>query len=98
MAVDERHGGRLAVGKLDGEPQAEVRAGEAQLVLADLVEEPRAVAQNHRNAGDRVPDHVAKAAQAGEGDADLVPVRVQRHVSGVPMASRRWALGAMVPE
>ena len=32
-------GGRLAVGKLDGEAQAEVRAGEAKLVPADLVEE-----------------------------------------------------------
>ncbi len=82
MAVDESDGGRLAVGKFDGEAKAEARTGQAQLVLADLVEEPRAVAQDDGHAGDRVPDHVAKAAQAGEGDADLVPVGVQRQFFG----------------
>jgi hypothetical protein len=83
--------GGLAVGKLDGEAQAEARAGQPQLVLADLVEEARAVAQNDGRAGDRVPDHVAKAAQAGERDADLVPVRVQGHV--VRGADGQQALG-----
>ena len=82
VAVDEGDGGRLAVGELDGEAQAEARAGQPQLVLADLVEEARAVAQKDGNAGDRVPDHIAKAAQAGEGEADLVPVGVQRQVFG----------------
>ena len=90
MAVDEGDGGRLAVGKLDGEAQAEVRAGEAQLVLAHLVEEARAVAQDDGDAGDRVPDDVAKAAQAGEGDADLVPVGVEGHV----VWACRWRAGA----
>ena len=82
MAVDEGDGGRLAVGKLDGEVQAEVRAGHAQLVLAHLVEEARAVAEDDGNAGDGVPDDIAEAAQAGEGDADLVPVGVEGHVVG----------------
>ena len=53
MAVDEGDGGRVAVGKLDGEAQAEMRAGHAQLVLAHLVEETRAVAKDDGNAGDR---------------------------------------------
>ena len=80
MAVDERHRGGAAVRKLDRQPQPEARPGQAQLVIADLVEQTRPVAENHRHAGDRVPDDVAKAAQAGEIDADPVPVRVQRHI------------------
>ena len=82
MAVDEGDSGRLAVGKLDGEMQAEVRAGHAQLVLAHLVEEARAVAEDDGNAGDGIPDDVAEAAQAGEVDADAVPVGVEGHVVG----------------
>ena len=53
MAVDECDGGRVAVGKFDGEAQAEVRAGHAQLVLAHLVEDARAVAKDDGNAGGR---------------------------------------------
>jgi len=49
------------------------------LCFSHFTEEPRAVAQNDRDAGDRVPDHVAKAAQPGEGNTDLVPLRVQGH-------------------
>ena len=82
VAVDERHGGRLAVRKFDRQPQAEMRAGQAQLVLAHLVEKPRSVAKDHGNARNRIPDHVAEAAQAGECHADAVPIRVQGHVVG----------------
>ena len=49
-------------------------------MLAHLVEETRAVSQHDRSAGDRIPDHVAKAAEAGKRKADLIPVRVKRHV------------------
>jgi hypothetical protein len=80
IAVDEGHRGRVAVRKLYGEAQPEMRAGQSEFVLADLVEEACAVAQDYGDAGDRVPDHVAKAAQTGERDADPVPVRVQRHI------------------
>ena len=80
MAVDEGYCGRLAVRKLDGEPQPEMRAGQSEFVLADLVEEACAVAQDYGDAGNRIPDHVAKTAQTGERDADPVPVRVQRHI------------------
>ena len=59
-----------------------MRPGDAQLVFADLVEEPGSVAQNHGHARHRVPNHIAEAAQPGEGHADPVPVRVQRHVLG----------------
>ena len=85
--------GALAVGELDGEAQAEVRAGEAQLVLAHLVEEARAVAENDGDAGDRIPDHVAEAAQAGEGNADAVPVRAEGDVVGG--ADDEQALGGL---
>ena len=80
MAVDESDSRRLAVRKLDRQAKAEARAGQSQLVFADGVEEPRPVAQDDGHAGNRVPDHVAKAAQAGERNADLVPVRSQRQV------------------
>ena len=82
MSVDEGDGGRLAVGKLDGEAKAEVGSREAQLVFADLVEEARAVAKDHGHCGDGIPDHVAKAAQARERGVDAVPVGVQGHVLG----------------
>ena len=81
MAVDEGDGGRVAVRKLDGEAQAEARAGHAQLVLAHLVEDARAVAEDDGNAGGRVPDDVAEAAQAGEVDADRVPIGVEGDVA-----------------
>ncbi len=93
MAVDEGDGGRVAVRKFDGEAQAEVRAGHAQLVLAHLVEDARAVAEDDGNAGGRVPDHVAEAAQAGEVDADRVPIGVEGDVVGSSdgeEALRRW--------
>jgi len=82
MAVDERDCGGLAMRKLDGKAQVEMRACEPELVLAHLVEETRAVAQHDRGAGDRIPDHVSEATQAGKRKADLIPVRVQRHVAG----------------
>ena len=82
MAVDEGDGGRLAVRKLDGEAQAEARARHAKLVLAHLVEDARAVAEDDGNAGGGVPDDVAEAAQAGEVDADRVPVGVEGDVIG----------------
>ena len=47
---------------------------------------------------DGVPDHVAKAAQAGEGEADLVPVGVEGDVVGCADESRRWAERAITPE
>ena len=62
--------------------QAEVRAGQAQLVLAHFVEEARAIAEDHGHARHRIPDHVAKAAQAGELGADAVPVGVEGDVVG----------------
>ena len=68
------------MGKFDGEMEAEVRTGEAQLVGADLVEEASAVAQNDGDAGDWIPDDIAKATQSGEGDADLVPIGVEGEV------------------
>jgi hypothetical protein len=77
MAVDEGDGGSLAVGEFDGEAEAEARAAEVEFVLAHLVEETRAVAEHDGGAHDGVPNHVAKAAQAGEGEADLVPIGVQ---------------------
>ena len=49
-AVDEGHGGGLAVGELDGEAEAEARTAEAELVLAHLVEETRAVAEQDGDA------------------------------------------------
>src|ERR1700722_3443825 len=70
------------MGKLNSEPQPEVRSGQAKLVLADLVEEASAIPQNYRDAGDGIPDRVAKPAQSGEIHADLVPVRMQSHVVG----------------
>ena len=79
MPVDEGDGGGLAVGKLVGEAQAEARAGHAELLPAHFVEELRSIAQENRLAGDRVPDHVAEAAQAGKIDAHLVPVRMLGH-------------------
>ena len=82
MAVDEGDGGRVAVGKFDGEAETEVRASHAQLVLAHLVEDARAVAKNDGNAGGRIPDHVAETAQAGEVDADGVPIGMEGDVAG----------------
>ncbi len=61
MAVDESDGGRVAVRKLDGEAQAETRAGHAELVLAHFVEDARAVAEDHGNAGAGIPDDVAES-------------------------------------
>ena len=90
MAVDEGDVGGLAVGELDGEAQTEAGAGHAQLVFADFVEEAGAVAQDDGDARYRVPDHIAKPAQAGEGDADAVPVGVEGHV--VRGADRQQAL------
>ena len=72
--------GALAVGEFDGEAEAEARASEAELVRADLVEEASAVAEQDGDAGDGVPDDVAKAAQAGEGETDLVPVGVEGEI------------------
>ena len=74
MTVDQGDRGRLPVGKLDGEPHSEVRADEAKFLPADLVEQAGAVAQDDRHARNRIPDHVAKAAQAGEWNGDLIPV------------------------
>ena len=91
VAVDEGDGGGLAVGEFDGEAEAEARAAEAELVRADLVEETRAVAEQDGDAGDGVPDHVAKAAQAGEGEADLVPIGVEGEAVG--RADGEQALG-----
>ena len=82
MAVDEGNGGRLAVGKLVGEAETEMRASHAELVLAHLVEDARAVAEDDGNAGDGIPDDVAEAAQAGEVDADGVPIGVEGGVAG----------------
>jgi hypothetical protein len=81
MAVDEGDGGG-GRGELDGEAEAEVGAGEAELVLADFVEEAGAVAEDDGDAGDGVPDDVAEAAQAGEVGADAVPVGVEGDVVG----------------
>ena len=91
MAVDERDGGRVAVRKLGSEAQTEMGAGDAEHVLAHFVEEARAVAKDHGNAGGWIPDHVAEAAQAGEVGVDRIPVGVEGNVFGVPMARRRWA-------
>ena len=77
MAVDEGDAWRLPVREFGGQTQPEMRAVEVQLLAADFIEEPRAIAQNDGQAGDRVPDHVAEAAQASERDADLIPVRVE---------------------
>ena len=82
MAIDKGDGGRVAVRKLDGEAQAEARAGHAQLVLAHLVEDARAIAEDDGNAGGRIPDDVAEAAQAGEVDADGVPIGMEGDVAG----------------
>ena len=68
------------MGKLVGEAQTEARAGHAELLPAHFIEKLRSVAQENRLAADRVPDHVAEAAQAGEINANLVPVRVQGRV------------------
>jgi len=76
-AVDEGDGGGLAVGEFDGEAEAEARTAETELVRADFVEETRAIAEQDGGADDGVPDDVAKAAQAGEGEADLVPIGVE---------------------
>ena len=57
-----------------------MRAGHAQLVLAHLVEDACAVAENYGRRGGGVPYHVAKAAQAGEVGVDRVPIGVQRHI------------------
>ena len=81
--------GALAVGEFDGEAEAEVGAGEAKLVLADLVEEAGAVAEDDGNAGDGIPDDVAEAAQAGEGGM------IGPSQSGGPcLQGCRWRAGA----
>src|SRR5580658_8057354 len=92
MAVDEGDGWGDAVGELDRKAQAEESSGEAELVLADFVEEARAVAEDDGDAGDGVPDDVAEAAEAGEVGGDLVPVRVEGYV--VRGADGEEALGA----
>ncbi len=62
--------------------RGEARAGHAQLVLAHFVEDAIAVAENDGNAGGGIPDDVAETAEAGEVDADLVPVGVESDVCG----------------
>ena len=51
-----------------------------QLGHPDLAEEAVAVAQRYRYIAYRIPQHVAKAAQARELLADAIPVRMQRHI------------------
>ena len=70
-----------------------MRAGHAELVLAHLVEDARAVAEDDGNAGDGIPDDVAETAQAGEVDADRVPVGVEGGV--VRRADGEKALGGL---
>jgi hypothetical protein len=98
MAVDEGDGGSAAVGELDGEAEAEMGAGEAELVLADFVEEAGAVAEDDGDAGDGIPDDVAEAAQAGEVDADLVPIGVEGDVVGGSDGEEALGVGGMTPE
>ena len=76
MAVDDGDCGRLAVGEFSGEAEAEAGAVEMEFLAADFVEEARAVAEDDGKAGDGIPDDIAETAQAGEGDADLIPVGV----------------------
>jgi hypothetical protein len=81
-AVDERDGGRGAVGKLDGEAQAETRGHQGKLVASNFVEETRAIAENDRDAGHRIPGHVAEAAEAGEVGGDFIPVGMEGDRAG----------------
>ena len=75
MAVDDGDGGRLAVGKLDGEAQGEARAGKAQLMQAHLVEDASAIAEQSGDGRYGIPDDIAEAAQSGEGGVDRCPSR-----------------------
>jgi hypothetical protein len=98
MAVDEGDGGGGSVGELDGEAEAEAGAGEAKLVLADLVEEAGAVAEDDGDARGGVPEDVAEAAEAGKSGAIWSQSEWKATSSGVPMVSRRWAETGMGPE
>ena len=66
----------MAVRKLHGQMQNEMRSRHAQLVLAHLVEDARAVAEKHGRRGGGIPHDVAEAAQPGEIGVDRVPVGV----------------------
>ena len=76
--IQHRHRWRLVMGKLRRQPHAKCRLAQRQLLPPNFVEQPRAVAQNHRHAGHRIPRHIAKSAQTGEIRRNLVPVVVQR--------------------
>ena len=82
VSVDEGDGGRMAVGELDGEAEAEVGSGEAELVLADLVEEAGAVAEDDGDARDGYQTTLPKPRSPVKSDADAVPVGVEGDVVG----------------
>src|ERR1019366_5345057 len=82
VAVNEGNGRCVALRELDGEPQPEARSGDAQFVLTNFIEKPRAVAKDDGDSRGRIPDYVAKPAQAGKGQADPVPIRMQRCILG----------------
>ena len=91
-------GGGLTVGKLDGEPQPEARAGEPQLLFAHLVEEPRAVAQRTGTLETGYQTTLPKPRRPVK--AGLIWSQSERRAVswGAPMERRRWELGAIRPE
>src|ERR1039458_9647266 len=98
MAIDECDCGRLAVGKLISEAEAEMRACHAEFVLAHFVEDASAVAENDGDAGDGVPDDVAKPRRPVKGTAMASQSVWRAASSGVPMVMRRWADCGIEPE
>jgi hypothetical protein len=77
LPVEDRRVGRVA-DVLDREAQAHGDGGVAQTLAGDEVEELVAVSEDGGGRGDRVPEHVAEAAQGGGGGVggggDGVPV------------------------
>ncbi len=82
MAVDKGDGGRLAVGEFTGELKAEACSRHAKLVLTHFVKDAGTIAEDDRHAGNGIPDDVAEASEAGEVDADCVPVSMEGDISG----------------
>src|SRR5208282_1488067 len=68
------------MGKLDREVQAEVSAGEAEFVTADLVKETGSIAEDDGNTGNGIPDDIPKSPQACERRRDFIPVGMKGEV------------------
>ena len=82
MAVDESNSGRLAVGKLDREPQAEARAGERSF-CSPISSKSRAPSPRITGTLDTgYQTTLPKPRRPVKANADLVPVGVQGDVVG----------------